>query len=100
MDVSADFRKMDTINRLLKKQPPKRGRKAIREREDVSENDEAVPVPEKPNPLYARYIQNTSGTRFAVPVEWLHAPVGKVFAENVAKPSNRPWGGKMVEEVS
>jgi Ino eighty subunit 2 len=89
---------MDTINRLLKKQPPKRGRRAIRE--EVSDNDEGEPEPEKPNPLYVRYIQTTSGTRLAIPNEWLQAPVGSLFAENVAQPSNRPYGGRMVEEVS
>lgn len=88
---------MDTINRLLKKQPPKRGRKAVQE--NVSENEEE-PEPQKANPLYVRYIQNASGTRLGVPDEWLQAPVGSIFAENVAKSSSRPFGGKMVEEVA
>lgn len=88
---------MDTINRLLKKQPPKRGRKAALG--NLSENDEE-PELERANPLYVRYIQNASGTRLGVPDEWLQAPVGSIFAENVAEASSRPYGGKMVEEVA
>ncbi|KAF2277686.1 uncharacterized protein EI97DRAFT_301293 [Westerdykella ornata] len=90
--------KMDTINRLLKKQPPKRGRKAIQE--IVPSENEEEPEREKPNPLYVRYIQNASGARMGVPEEWMQAPVGSMFAGDIAKPSNRPYGGRMVEEVS
>lgn len=89
---------MDTINRLLKKQPPKRGRRVIQEITESGQEDE--PEVEKANPLYIQYIQNTSGTRMGVPEEWLQAPVGSVFAGPLTKPSNRPFSGRMVEEVS
>jgi Ino eighty subunit 2 len=89
---------MDTINRLLKKQPPKRGRKAKEEATESGQEDEAEV--ERANPLFVRYIQNVSGTRMAVPDEWLQSPVGSVFAGPLAKPSNRPFGARMVEEVS
>ncbi|KAI1539448.1 PAPA-1 domain containing protein [Pyrenophora tritici-repentis] len=62
--------KLDTINRLLKKQPPKRGRKALQD-EDGQEEE---PEPERANPLFVRYIQNAKGTQLAVPDEWLQAP--------------------------
>ncbi|KAF2659452.1 PAPA-1-domain-containing protein [Lophiostoma macrostomum CBS 122681] len=90
--------KMDTINRLLKKQPPKRGRKPKEEATESGQEDEAEV--EKANPLFVRYVQNASGTRMAVPEEWLQGPVGSIFAGPLAKPSNRPFSARMVEEVS
>jgi len=90
---------MDTINRLLKKQPPKRGRRAIVDLAESGQEDE--PEIEKANPLYVRYTQNANGTRLAIPEEWLGAPVGSVFAGAVpAAVSSRPYSGRMVEEVS
>ena len=89
---------MDTINRLLKKQPPKRGRRVIQDITESGQEDEADV--EKANPLYVRYTQTISGTRMAVPEEWLQSPAGSVFAGTLAKPSHRPFGGRMVEEVS
>ncbi|KNG50143.1 hypothetical protein TW65_03061 [Stemphylium lycopersici] len=88
--------KLDTINRLLKKQPPKRGRKAMQDAED-GENE---PEPERANPIYVRYIQNAKGTQLAVPDEWLQAPVGRVLAGDVQKGTQKPFSGRMVEEVA
>ncbi|KAF2116484.1 PAPA-1-like conserved region-domain-containing protein [Lophiotrema nucula] len=90
--------KMDTINRLLKKQPPKRGRRVIQDLAESGQEDE--PEVERANPLYVRYTQNAKGTSLAIPDEWLQAPVGSIFASNVAPASQRPFGGRMVEEVS
>lgn len=89
---------MDTINRLLKKQPPKRGRKLAQE--NTGSGEEYEPEVEKANPLYVRYIQTATGTRMGVPEEWLQAPVGSVFAGDLVKPSGKPSGGRMVEEVA
>ncbi|KAF3008936.1 hypothetical protein E8E13_011345 [Curvularia kusanoi] len=90
--------KLDTINRLLKKQPPKRGRKGAA---DVDESgQELEPEPERPDPLFVRYVQNAKGTQLAVPDEWLQAPVGKLFTGKTEKASAAPWSGKMVEEVA
>jgi Ino eighty subunit 2 len=89
--------KMDTINRLLKKQPPKRGRRAMVELTESGQEEE--PEFEKPPALYVRYTQTTSGTRMAVPEEWLSSPVGSIFA-SAAPASGRPYGGRMVEEVA
>jgi Ino eighty subunit 2 len=89
---------MDTINRLLKKQPPKRGRRTLQEITGSDEEDE--PRIEKANPLYVRYIQNEKGTQVGVPEEWLEAAAGGPFTAELTKSSGRPFGGRMVEEVA
>jgi Ino eighty subunit 2 len=88
---------MDTINRLLKKQPPKRGRRA----QEVTESgqDEEAEI-ERANPLFVRYVQNAKGTQLGVPDEWLQAPVGTLFAGDVASKTQKPFTGRMVEEVA
>ncbi|KAL1599988.1 hypothetical protein SLS59_006061 [Nothophoma quercina] len=91
--------KLDTINRLLKKQPPKRGRKSAVADLDES-GQEAELEPERANPLFVRYVQNAKGTQLAVPDEWLQAPVGSMFAGKTEPARNTPWSGKMVEEVA
>ncbi|KAI8934785.1 hypothetical protein NX059_008472 [Plenodomus lindquistii] len=88
--------KLDTINRLLKKQPPKRGRRIVQDAGSGAEDEEA----ERANPLFVRYVQNTKGTALAVPDEWLKAPIGSMLAGTTDKSVARPWSGRMVEEVS
>jgi Ino eighty subunit 2 len=88
---------MDTINRLLKKQPPKRGRRAAEAIGSGQEEDGDV---ERADPLFVRYVQNAKGTQLGVPDEWLQAPVGKFFAGDLAPKVQRPFTGRMVEEVS
>lgn len=56
--------------------------------------------PERANPLFVRYRQTVQGTTLAIPEEWLEAPAGSLFSGTVAKPISKPWGGRMVEEVS
>jgi len=89
---------MDTINRLLKKQPPKRGRRAAQELTEPGQEEETEP--EKPNPLFVRYKQNENGTTMAIPEEWLQAPVGSIFNGTLVQPSKKPFGRRMVEEVA
>ena len=89
---------MDTINRLLKKQPPKRGRRVIQDITESGQEDE--PEVEKAPALFVRYTQTASGVRMAVPEEWLQAPAGSIFAGKLAPVSSRPFSGKMVEEVA
>lgn len=88
---------MDTINRLLKKQPPKRTRRVIQDITESGQEDE----PEEPKApaLWVRYTQTMQGPVMAIPDEWLQAPVGSVFAGKPAPASKRPWSGRMVEEV-
>ncbi|KAJ4381215.1 hypothetical protein N0V86_003564 [Didymella sp. IMI 355093] len=90
--------KLDTINRLLKKQPPKRGRKSAAADLDES-GQEGEAEPERANPLFVRYIQNAKGTQLAVPDDWLQAPVGSLFAGKAEPARKIPWSGRMVEEV-
>ena len=86
--------KMDTINRLLKKQAPKRRGKISQaelqegtDREEIEEETE----PEKANPVYTRWVSNAGGCRLGVPREWLDGPAGTVFGGLSS--------GKMVEEI-
>lgn len=89
---------MDTINRLLKKQPPKRGRRAAQDVTDSAQDEEAEL--ERANPLFVRYVQNAKGTQLGVPEEWLEAPVGKMFSGDLAPKTQKPFTGRMVEEVA
>lgn len=90
---------LDTINRLLKKQPPKRGRKGGAGDLDES-GQEGETETERANPLFVRYVQNAKGTQLAVPDEWLQAPVGSLFAGKTESARKSPWSGRMVEEVA
>lgn len=87
---------MDTINRLLKKQPPKRGRKALQEITDGQDEQEV----ERAHPLYVRYTQNAKGTTLAIPDEWLQAPAGSALSGTPTPSVSRPFSGRMVEEVA
>lgn len=89
---------MDTINRLLKKQAPKRRGKISAE--EITANALAAPEPsevevEKANPVYVRWVNDRNGSRVGVPSEWLENglenSIGKIFV------GDRPR--KMVEEV-
>jgi Ino eighty subunit 2 len=88
---------MDTINRLLKKQPPKRGKRAAQEPGENGDDDGET---ERANPLFIRYVQNAKGTQLGVPDEWLQAPAGKFFAGDLAPKNQKPFTGRMVEEVA
>jgi Ino eighty subunit 2 len=91
---------MDTINRLLKKQAPKRrGRAAATVLDAVGESGaEEEQEPEKAPALYTRYVQNANGVSLAIPEEWLEAPVGEIFKNPVKNPPVN-WSGRMVAEV-
>ncbi|KAI1471967.1 PAPA-1-like conserved region-domain-containing protein [Daldinia caldariorum] len=81
--------KMETINKLLKKQAPKTNRKSQLAGEQTPDVESR-----KPNPIFVRWVSNKDGSRVAVPEEMLSGPSGRVFV---------PGGlgsGKMVEEVS
>ncbi|RYP58422.1 hypothetical protein DL769_008961 [Monosporascus sp. CRB-8-3] len=81
--------KMETINKLLKKQAPKTNRKsqlALEATPDVES--------QKPSPIFIRWINTKDGSRVAVPDEMMDGPVGRVFVPGGLK------RGKMVEEVS
>lgn len=83
---------MDTINRLLRKQAPKRrGRIPAAETAEAASADQEVAEPEKPDPTMVRWVSGREGSRVGVPEEWLDIPAGRVFGGN--------GSGKLVQEV-
>ncbi|PHH65422.1 hypothetical protein CDD81_2526 [Ophiocordyceps australis] len=70
--------KMETINKLLKKQAPKMNRKAAANagRATTPEDDE-----NKPSPLFVRWVSRKDGNRVCVPEEIVAGPAGKVFEQ-------------------
>ncbi|GKU05473.1 hypothetical protein FLAG1_02001 [Fusarium langsethiae] len=77
--------KMETINKLLKKQAPKVNRKAAGGASGEDAN--------KPDPVFIRWVSNKSGVRVAVTEEMIDSPAGQVFGPPKLQP------GKMVQEV-
>ena len=90
---------MDTINKLLKKQAPKRRGKisAVEVVGDTTPQAQEAEL-EKANPVFVRWISNTDGSRIGVPGEWLDAPAGKLFSGPIPR-SKGSGMRKMVEEV-
>jgi Ino eighty subunit 2 len=87
---------MDTINRLLKKQAPKRrGRFPVAETAADATPD-VPPETEKPDPTMIRWISNRDTCKLAVPEEILGTPVAYAFGELSGVPSS---GRKLVKEV-
>lgn len=85
---------MDTINRLLRKQPPKkRGRAA--EGADATPAEQEVQEPErqKLDPTMIRWVSSRKGSVLSMPEEWLGTPAGQLFGEGPA------GSRKLVEEV-
>lgn len=87
--------KMDTINRLLRKQPPKkRGRGAAEGAEATPGEQEAQePENQKADPTMVRWVSNRQGSQLSVPEEWLGTPAGRLFGANTT------GSRKLVEEV-
>lgn len=81
--------KMETINKLLKKQAPKMNKKAAAAAVADAAAEEAG---ERPSAVFIRWVSNKEGSRVAVPEEMMEAPVGRVFGH--------PRPRKMVEEVA
>jgi Ino eighty subunit 2 len=86
---------MDTINRLLKKQAPKRrGRAAANEAADGTPAGQDVSEHEKADPIFVRWVSGPNGCKVNVPEEWLGTPSGRMFGAPPADPA-----GKMVGEL-
>ncbi|KAK1830752.1 PAPA-1-like conserved region-domain-containing protein [Podospora conica] len=82
--------KMETINKLLKKQAPKTNRRhalAGYETPDGESN--------RADPLFVRWVSSKDGNRIGVPDDMVIGPVGRVFLGGAGLAR-----GKMVEEVS
>ncbi|KAF3110131.1 hypothetical protein TWF594_002318 [Orbilia oligospora] len=74
--------KMETINKLLKRQATKVNRRSQKQLEDENAADEVAeagtPEPTEP-PKMIRWVSNKNGSFVGVPQNWLDAPVGTVF---------------------
>ncbi|KFA61745.1 hypothetical protein S40285_04180 [Stachybotrys chlorohalonatus IBT 40285] len=84
--------KMETINKLLKKQAPKVSRKAAAANEAGDEDAQRA------NPVFVRWVSNRNGVRVGVPGEVLDGPAGAVFGGGGG--ARGLASGKMVEEVA
>ncbi|KAL3439404.1 PAPA-1-like conserved region-domain-containing protein [Aspergillus tetrazonus] len=73
--------KMDTINRLLRKQAPKRrGRiPAAEAAENAAADQEAAAETDFVDPTMVRWISGREGSRVAVPEEWIGTTPGRIF---------------------
>lgn len=85
-------KQMDTINRLLKKQAPKRrGKISAAEISAQDRGDDSASPPEEEitpaNPVFVRWVSDRNGCRVGVPGEWMAGPAGKVFARAVEEVS-------------
>ncbi|KAI0154456.1 hypothetical protein GGR57DRAFT_115508 [Xylariaceae sp. FL1272] len=69
--------KMETINKLLKKQAPKISRKAQLAMETTPDVEA-----QRPDPIFVRWVSSKEGVRVAVPEEMLSGPAGRVFVKN------------------
>ncbi|CAG8957839.1 hypothetical protein HYFRA_00000179 [Hymenoscyphus fraxineus] len=90
--------KMETINKLLKKQAPKTNAR----RRELNGNSDGTPnvEPQKADPLFVRWVSNKDGNRIGVPEEWLDAPVGGLFRDAAKPEGGMGMGGKLIQEVS
>ncbi|PWY74403.1 PAPA-1-domain-containing protein [Aspergillus heteromorphus CBS 117.55] len=87
--------KMDTINRLLRKQAPKRrGRIPAGEAGEGGSGEQEGQEVEKADPVMARWVSGREGSRVGVPEEWLGMPAGRAFGALGGNGS-----GKLVQEV-
>ncbi|KAK3684257.1 PAPA-1-like conserved region-domain-containing protein [Podospora appendiculata] len=82
--------KMETINKLLKKQAPKVSRRTLLAGEEMPDGEFM-----KADPMYIRWISNKKGNRVALPDDMAAGPIGQLFSAGGG-------GGprKMVQEVS
>ncbi len=94
--------KMDTINKLLKKQAPKTNKRRL-EFNGPGATEGANGEPAKPSAVYVRWVSRRGGNSVSVPGEWLEGPVGGMFMGGVKAGGGIGGGGvmrdKMVEEV-
>ncbi|CAD6505008.1 BgTH12-00507 [Blumeria graminis f. sp. triticale] len=72
--------KLETINKLLKKQAPKTNSRR-RDLNAATAGDNNIEYSEtpKPDPTLVRWISSKRGNQILVPQEWLDGPVGDIF---------------------
>lgn len=95
---------MDTINRLLKRQAPKRKPKTTGPEDGDAESA-------GPSALFVRTVMNASGTTVSVPTEWLEAPAtvwplalpsippSSLSSSSSTAPAGQPSWPRMVQEI-
>ncbi|KAK4140891.1 PAPA-1-like conserved region-domain-containing protein [Dichotomopilus funicola] len=104
--------KMETINKLLKKQAPKTTRKnaALLAAGDETPDGEGGTGHQRADPMFVRWVSSSKvgadgvksagGSRVGVPEELLSGPAGRVFLSSAGSSGKGVGGsGKMVEEV-
>lgn len=108
-DQRLEEEKMDTINRLLKRQAPKVRGKPVSGGKSGAAGD-ATPsmeagagagevggvVQEAPKPTMVRWVSDKDGVRLYVPTSWLGTPAGRVFDPGMG---GRLGHRKMVEII-
>lgn len=89
---------MDTINRLLHKQEPKRKKKTAGGPDEFDEDGNEIIIPAPA--MFIRYTTNINGSILAVPSEWVDAPAGEIFHQSI-KPLKAapPLNGRLVQEL-
>lgn len=89
---------MDTINRLLKKQAPKRRTRKEIEAEEAAEAEEYDQL--NPSSIYVRWTTSSKGSTVSVPQDYLESHnVNAIFQEPATGGQSSPFRGRMVEEV-
>lgn len=89
---------MDTINKLLHKQAPKRRTRAEIEAARAAEAGETPLAEQDPNkldPMFLRWVSSSKGSFICVSEEWQNSTAGDLFR----KPENF-GASSMIEEVS
>ncbi|KAI6780701.1 INO80 complex subunit-like protein [Emericellopsis cladophorae] len=88
--------KMETINKLLKKQAPKVNKKAAAAAAAAEANSEEGEHGSRNNPVFIRWTSTKSGNRVGVSNDLIEGPAGSLFGP----PSSGLKRGKMVNEVA
>ncbi|KAG9248976.1 PAPA-1-like conserved region-domain-containing protein [Calycina marina] len=89
--------KMETINKLLKKQAPKTN--ARRSGFNPTAANGSPELEQKPDALFVRHFSNKYGNYIGVPEEWMDSPIGAVFQGGV-KQAPKGTGGRLIEEFA
>ncbi|CCX32044.1 PAPA-1-like conserved region-domain-containing protein [Pyronema domesticum] len=104
-DQKLEEEKIDTINRLLKKQTPKmrgRGRATGDATPADGNGDITMGGMEAPSPpTMMRWVSNKDGIRLAIPETWMNGPIGKAYSKQEETETMRNAGTKrkLVEEL-
>lgn len=110
-DQRLEEEKMDTINRLLKRQAPKmRGKGAAGGKSagdatpalgDAGDGTAAggalATIEEAPKPTMVRWVSSKDGVRVYVPASWIGTPAGAVFEKGMGGKMGQ--GRKLIEVV-